>query len=170
MLGCVIDSAPGPMGMVPYFTQELRITNFKKDAPWLFPLFTPIIYGYFERTEHKNSILASIWSALRITPALYMNWLKYGNNEWAGNYLMNTEREKWPLCFIYSQNDKLMAHTFVDRVVQTKIKQDSNRIIIVKKFKESGHVAHYKMFPNEYVDQVSKFLLKCCENKAVKFR
>jgi hypothetical protein len=87
--------------------------------------------------------------------------------EWAGPYLKNREQEKWPMLFLYSKKDSLMPYLYVSDLIETKKKQNTSRIISSRMFEKSAHVAHMRKYPDEYKQEIKKFLDQCVpsENK-----
>lgn len=94
-------------------------------------------------------------------PASFKNYFSQGKSlEWAGNYLRYRENEKWPLLFLYSKTDDLMPYRYVRKLVKMKQDQNQERIICQKLFEKSPHVAHMRKYPEEYREEMKKFLSK----------
>ena len=167
MSGGILDSCPGPMSYVPYHAQKLGITSVH-DKPIFFPfMMLPGVYGYFQFTEAKKSLPVAMLKGIGMIPASFKNYFKYGgSDEWSGNYIRNVENENWPLLFLYSKTDALMAYMYVSEVVKEKKKQNPKRIIQSKLFEKSPHVAHMRKYPEEYRHQVKTFLEQCDKLKA----
>ena len=162
LLGCIIDSAPGPLSLTPYMAQKLGLRTFWWESP-KGPPITGLagIYGYFQITERKKSLPEAIFKAIQIAPSSLKNWYKYGSAEWGGVYLLRKENENWPLLFLYSKKDDLMAHTWVTSVIENKRKQNPQRDIRAKLFEKSPHVAHLRFYPEEYKQLVKDFVIDC---------
>ena len=163
LLGCIIDSAPGPLSLTPYHAQKLGLKTWKG---WGIPKGPPIlklpgVYGYFQMTECKRSPPVALWKALQIAPTSMKNWYKYGSEEWAGLYLLNKEKENWPLLFLYSKKDWMIPWTWVRDVVKAKQQQNPKRLIREKLFEDSPHVAHLRVYPEEYKRLVKDFVQDC---------
>ena len=159
---CVIDSAPSPLTVWPYYAQWLnwKALNYM-DVPLLFPLvFLPIVYGYFDKTLRNQSFLKSIWRTAIMAPWSFYYYMKYGPNAWGGQYLRNIENENWPLLFLYSVQDNQMPHTYIDGIIDVKRTQNPMRLISSQKFQKSSHVSHFRKYPEEYKGKVEEFLCK----------
>ena len=184
LIGGVFDSCPGPLSILPYYDPNakcpwlrigakimkfLNIKNAQHDVPVFYPfLMQPATYGYFQFTEAKRSIPVAIMKCFGILPVSFWNYFKYDKAyEWAGPYLKNREQEKWPMLFLYSKKDSLMPYLYVSDLIETKKKQNTSRIISSRMFEKSAHVAHMRKYPDEYKQEIKKFLDQCVpsENK-----
>jgi hypothetical protein len=163
MIGGILDSAPGPVSLWPYIAQDCGFDTQRYTPFFLPPLSLPIIYGYFEVTERKNSLYTSFRKMCGIIPDFFRNHAKYGNDVWAGNFMMNVENEEWPILFLYSTKDNLMAYSYVNKVIQVKRKQNKNRPVISHNFVTSGHVDHMRSHPEDYRKMVKQFLVTNCK-------
>ena len=155
-LGCVIDSAPSPLGM-----GALKLWKSPKDhnITVVFPVtFLLYYYMYFEVTLRKASIILAISKTFTIAPMTIRNYKNYGKNEWGGIYLRNIENEDWPLLFLYSIKDPFMKYYYIDQIIQAKKSQNPSRIILSKKFDNSAHVAHFRKYPHEYIKKLESIL------------
>ena len=155
-LGCVIDSAPSPLGVGAW---KLWKSPEDHNIPVVFPVtFLLLYYGYFEVTLQKESIFSALIKTLTIAPTTFRNYKKYGKNEWCGIYLRNIENEDWPLLFLYSIKDPFMKYYYIDQIIQVKKIQNPSRIILSKKFDSSAHVAHFQKYPHEYITKLESIL------------
>ena len=178
LIGAVFDSCPGPISTIPYYHPKVRCPwlnigskilpskFFQHDMPLFFPfLMLPATYGYFQFTEAKMSIPTSIKDGFSILPRSFMNYFKHDRAyNWAGPYLRYKERENWPLLFLYSKTDSLMPYVYVQHLIEVKREQNSSRKISAKLFEKSAHVAHMRKYPDEYKEEIKKFLEKCWYN------
>ena len=161
LAGCVIDSAPTPLTLWPYVVSKNN-PLFYRDAPLIFPwIGLPLIYGVFLRTELKQPITKCIIGAIIITPSSIYNYLKFGRINWGGLYLKNVENEIFPILFLYSFKDNLATHKYIDHIIDVKKNQNPSRLIMAKKFHDSGHVTHLRKYPEEYTAELKSFLLQC---------
>ena len=161
LAGCVIDSAPTPLTIWPYITSK-KFSLFYRDTPLVFPwIKLPFVFGYFLRTELKLPITNCIIATITITPRSIYNYLKFGRNDWGGLYLKNIENENWPIMFFYSYKDNLATYKYIAHIIDVKKNQNPSRLIMVKKFHDSGHVTHLRKYPEEYTTDLESFLLQC---------
>lgn len=162
LIGGILDSCPGPMSAIPYLAQFLgleKIIHF--DRPLLFPWHLPVIYGYFQFTEKKRSIPVAILKGLSMIVPSFINYFKHNRSlNWAGNYMKYAENYDYPLLFLYSKKDNLMAHTFVTKVIQAKRDQNPQRIVLSKLYDKSPHVAHIRTYPDSYREEIKGFMSK----------
>ena len=161
LVGCVIDSAPTPLTIWPYITSK-NFSLFYRDTPLVFPwIKLPFVFGYFLRTELKLPITNCIIATITITPRSIYNYLKFGRNDWGGLYLKNIENENWPIMFFYSYKDNLATYKYIAHIIDVKKNQNPSRLIMAKKFHDSGHVTHLRKYPEEYMTELESFLLQC---------
>ena len=155
------------MSYFPYYAQNLFKTTSVHDTPVFFPfMMLPGVYGYFQYTEAKKSLPVAILKGIGIMPSSFKNYFKYGGaDEWSGNYLMHKEREDWPLLFLYSKTDALMAYRYVREVIKVKTEQNSSRLVASRLFEKSAHVAHMRKYPDEYRHEVRQFLQRSMQAK-----
>ena len=122
----------------------------------------PATYGYFQFTEAKKSIPISIRDGFSIFPKSFKNYFRHDQAyDWAGPYLRYKESENWPLLFMYSKTDALMPYKYVQYLIGFKKEQNSSRKISSKLFEKSAHVAHMRKYPEEYKEEIKKFLDQC---------
>ena len=60
-----------------------------------------------------------------------------------------------------------MPYLYVSDLIETKKKQNTSRIVSSRMFEKSAHVAHMRKYPDEYKQEIKKFLDQCIpsENK-----
>lgn len=162
LIGGILDSCPGPLSFIPYLAQYLGLEkSIHADTPLLFPWKLPLVYGYFQFTEEKRSILVSIFKGFSMILPSFMNYFKYERSlEWAGNYMKYKENYQFPLLFLYSKKDDLMAHSYVSKVIHAKKAQNPQRMIISKLYEKSSHVAHIRTYPDSYRSEIKGFISK----------
>ena len=64
------------------------------------------------------------------------------------------------MLFIYSDNDILQPAPFAASLVKEIRSRGGRRCIETAKFDKSGHIAHFKMYPNKYADTIRQFMQK----------
>ena len=79
-------------------------------------------------------------------------------------YLVKTEKEDWPLLFLYSKKDYWISYQYINEVVHFKKKQNPSRIISTKLFESAEHVNLVRKYPQEYKSEIKQFLDQCNTN------
>jgi len=156
--GAVFDSSPGPIG-IQNIQKVIKVRAINKFHPrGQTSLFLPFhLYGVnMANRVPVGQTLWEVWDQIRF---LLKNWAKHKHVPWVGAYMMQQEREKWPLLFIYSKNDKLLPYMYLDELIEVQTK--TGRQVVSKRFDKSGpagHVAHLKYHTEEYKRTVKTFM------------
>eukprot|EP01112_Ceratiomyxa_fruticulosa_P019708 TRINITY_DN6512_c0_g1_i2.p1 TRINITY_DN6512_c0_g1~~TRINITY_DN6512_c0_g1_i2.p1 ORF type:complete len:157 (-),score=25.52 TRINITY_DN6512_c0_g1_i2:60-530(-) len=151
MSGCICDSAPPYTdNLVEVYTRGfiaavfglLGITHHdpvQGNLPiYRHRIFTPILHKFFS------------W---------YLKLPKMAKNYADVERYILQAKPKIPHLFLYSEADRLIEPHSIQKYIQLLI--EHGYITKEKIFKDSPHVAHYKVYPKEYTDQVLSFLRYC---------
>ncbi len=99
-------------------------------------------------------------------------------------HILGGDKGKHPLLILYSTNDPIIPHTFMEGVIKVraikptiqkksretsffpiplkmKLHRDAGRSIQGVNFVTSGHVQHLKEFPELYEEKVAEFAEEC---------
>merc|ERR1711892_272469 len=156
--GAVFDSSPRPLG-IQNIQKYLDIDGIQKYRPSRqTPLLLPF-HHFGVNMANRVPIAQTLPEILDQLRFLKNNWKHNKHVPWIGAYMMEHERESWPLLFIYSKNDKLLKWRYVDEVV--RVQTLTGRPVLSKMFNKSGsagHVAHLKYRPMEYREMVQRLL------------
>jgi len=148
--GLILDSGPGPMSLRDnYFKKNYKDNQTKS--------FLPIAL-YSVNAANKVPLSENIKQVKATLKVLGKNFAAYKNVPWTGAFLTHHEQGTWPLLLLYSKEDVLMPYTYLERMLEHQKSRNPDRQIISNKFVGSGHVAHYKKFPDQYVSLVQNFL------------
>ena len=79
-------------------------------------------------------------------------------------HLVKTEKEDWPLLFLYSKKDYWISYQYINEVVHFKKTQNPSRIISAKLFESAEHVNLVRKYPQEYKSEIKQFLDQCNTN------
>merc|ERR1719342_901216 len=149
ILGAVFDSGPGPNAI--FRTSGRRVPHNTPNPPTKFFLYLSLL-----GVNLANGV--SIRESLHLLSKQIKSTNIDPNVSWPGHFLKYEDRGRWPLFIIYSKKDKLLPWQFLKKLVEET--SENGRQVEEWQLKDSGHVAHYKFYPIEYRDKVSKFLQK----------
>jgi len=153
--GLIMDSGPGPMRIRDIFMNR----DYKDDPSSGLPnpsfLLSSLLLVNSANKVPLLENLSNICDQLRVLPKNYKE-----NKEipWTGPFITHHEKGSWPLLLLYSKEDKLMPYTYIDRLLKFQRERNSERRIESNLFVGSGHVAHYKQFPEQYTQIVHSFI------------
>ncbi|XP_023333025.1 transmembrane protein 53-like isoform X1 [Eurytemora carolleeae] len=145
--GLILDSGPGPMGLRDNVLK--RIFNDKQGR-----IFLPIAL-FFVNAANKIPFAENIKSIIEQCRSLKSNFKENSHVPWTGLFMKTQEKGTWPVLFLYSKADTLMPWKYVAGVVQ---RLKPHRTVYENRFEKSGHVAHFKTYPEEYTAAIKKFL------------
>jgi len=147
--GLILDSGPGPMSLRKKFKKNYKDNQSKIFLP--IALFSVNAANKVPVTENIKQVKATI-------KVLSENLEKYQDVPWTGSFLTHHEQGTWPLLLFYSKEDVLMPQTYLERMLDHQKSRNPERQINSNKFVGSGHVAHYKKFPDQYETLVQNFM------------
>jgi len=154
--GAVFDSAPGPgthienlqsFGILPKYLPGF--TRGKLSKQWFY-----VSYPFINRINGMG--LKEMWTAsVNQARSLEVNWKLHNTTPWPGPYLMN-ERADWPLLFLYSKKDNQIPWRYITSVADKQ--REQGRKVNTHMFRNSGHVAHLKIHPEQYRHALETFM------------
>ena len=75
---------------------------------------------------------------------------------WCGSFLKYEDTNPWPTLFLASKKDRQIPWSYVDSVMKEQERRGRKTKLFL--FPSSGHVAHLKVHPELYKQEVSAFL------------
>jgi len=148
--GAVFDSAPGPLHLIdtlfPYRqTKDLGIQK---------PL---IQLAYCMVNNVNGASFSEILSASKLQRSdLQRTWPLHSQVPWCGSFIKYHDNNSWPTLFLASKKDRQIPWSYVDSVVKEQERRGRKTKLFL--FPNSGHVAHLKVHPDLYKQEVSAFL------------
>ena len=147
--GLIMDSGPGPMGWRDNIFQK----NYNDKQSLTFLTIMLFIVNIANRMSLRDNVAMTIKQMLN----LRQNY-KHEHIPFAGTFVTHHEKGDWPMLVLYSKQDAILPFNYLDRLLECKKSQNPDRKLLFNLFDGSGHVAHYKRFPNEYRSLVQNFL------------
>ena len=119
----------------------------------------PAFFQFYIHWMGTKSYGQSLKSGFEVLKRIRSNWPKYKDDSpWAGQFLMERERGKWPICFLYSNKDTMMNAAYIERIAEELKTKNPERFILLHNFLNTPHVAHMQFKPDEYVTMLEKLL------------
>jgi len=148
--GAVFDSAPGPLHMLDYLfpykqTKDLGIQQLL------------IRLAYAGVNKVNGASISEILSASRIQKSdLQRTWQLHSQVPWCGPFLKYNDNGSWPTLFLASKKDRQIPWSYVNSVMREQERKGRRTKLFL--FPTSDHVAHLKVHPDLYKQEVSIFL------------
>eukprot|EP00095_Tigriopus_kingsejongensis_P011998 maker-scaffold266_size231069-snap-gene-0.16 protein:Tk11998 transcript:maker-scaffold266_size231069-snap-gene-0.16-mRNA-1 annotation:"GL21136" len=120
--------------------------------------FALLGYMLLHKMEGK-SMADCLKGAKQVYEKLKPNWEIHSETHKSPGHHMITEKETFPILFLYSKKDRLIPYTFIEKLLE--LQASSGRRVIAHDFHESSHVAHLKSFPDKYREVVREFMREC---------
>jgi len=147
----VFDSGPGIIGPL-----QLLFPSWKFGSPALPSRFWFHFGLLFANIANKVGVKETLNQL--ITQRRLLD--PHSTTPWVGYYIRYEDKGDWPMLFIYSDNDILQPAPFATSLVKEIRSRSGGRCIETAKFDKSGHIAHFKMYPQKYSETVRQFLQK----------
>jgi len=149
--GAVFDSGPGIIGPL-----QLLFPSWKFDPPALpsrFWFHFGLLFANIANKVGARETLNQLITQRRLLDP-------HSSTPWVGYYIRYEDKGDWPMLFIYSDNDILQPAPFATSLVKEIRSRGGRRCIETAKFDKSGHIAHFKMYPDKYADTIRQFMQK----------
>jgi len=156
--GAIFDSGPNPMAWLAQLPIGLEKVKFmEKSRIFLHVAHLGTMLSN-ERTTFGDMARAMVHQHRELSK----NWKLYKSTPWNGQYMLDVERKTWPLLFLFSKTDLFVNFRFVRLIAETHRKR--GRQVSTTEFPlkltryPNTHVAHLKLYPDMYSQDVHKFL------------
>ena len=105
----------------------------------------------------NGASFGEILSASRLQKSdLQRTWQLHSQVPWCGSFLKYEDTNPWPTLFLASKKDRQIPWSYVDSVMKEQERRGRKTKLFL--FPSSGHVAHLKVHPELYKQEVSAFL------------
>ena len=105
----------------------------------------------------NGASFGEILSASRLQKSdLQRTWHLHSQVPWCGSFLKYEDTNPWPTLFLASKKDRQIPWSYVDSVMKEQERKGRKTKLFL--FPRSGHVAHLKVHPELYKQEVSAFL------------
>ena len=113
--------------------------------------------AYFTLDVDSKSLADRVRKTWEVYKVARVNWERFKEAHKSPGHHMLEKDGEFPLLFLYSEKDKLIPARFMDALVERQ-RDEFGRMVRAKNFGASGHVAHFKNFPDEYEEEIVRFM------------